>query len=186
MKYLLQIFVCVLVMATPTQAPSADGESELHKKIAELSEFEAKVDELGHINFDVVSSGALSLLAIGNDDWELSKVNKHWVDGEERGYSSDVAAVSADYGHDLHLLRGSLVRNSAVTEDQREEALEVFELVRELLAAADQLGKLEEAGKPEAAGEHYRQSILPLGDEIKRKASSLGAEMNQAIKFMAL
>ena len=169
-------------IASTTAATSQDGPSI--KRTAALSEFGARLDALEQVVDDVSLSGALALL--GQVYPESTFDRSSGFDGVTTAISNDLGAVAGDHDYALSKIRGAIVRNQFVPDDQRERAIAIFSSVRDLIQLAYELERHIDEGSFEAAGELYNSEMLCEANMLTLGIHELSDAIEQAVKFSAL
>lgn len=178
-------FLSIMLFAIASFATQLEAEdANPVKHTASLAEFGTKVDTLEQIIDDIALSAALGLLGREFPDWTFKRPPA-WDDAE-MGVSNDLAGVSGRYDYEMSKLRGVIFRNSAVSDEQREQALEIFDEVTEFIRVGYELAGLIDGGQFDQAGALYKGEMLRRYDELKGRIQPLSVEIAQAVKFSAL
>jgi hypothetical protein len=162
----------------------AADDDRVTKKIGSLSDFSAKLNTLEYAVDSIAFAGALALLARHNPEWEFSGASG--FGSVSTGVSSDLGAVAAAHEYGMGKIRGAIFRNEFVSDEQREQTLQILDQVKALILVGYELNGLIDEGDMAKAGEFYRERVLNQSDKLNNDIDQLTVEIEQAIKFSAL
>jgi len=98
----------------------------------------------------------------------------------------DLAGIASEVENAFTYVRGKYVRNDAVSDAHRQEALDVIGEVLLLVQTCREMQSLLDQGNGQEAASIFKENLVPSADELTRRIRILANELNQQIKFSAI
>lgn len=183
-----KLFFAVAVLGVSSTSEAIAQSEPSIKRTAALSEYVSRVEALDGMVRDLTMTAAVSL---------LSQTYPEWTFEREGGFDSDAAGVFPPISNDLGgiasevenaftYVRGKYVRNDAVSDVHRQEALDVIGDILLLVEICCEMQGLIEEGKSQVAATAFKDDLIPTADDLSRRIRILATQLNQQIKFSAL
>ena len=184
--WLLLFFVATHLGAVFVQFASAQTEPTV-KRTAALSEYVSRVEVFDGMVRDLSMTAALALLSESYPDWnfEYESGFESYPTGVYPPISNELGKIASNVENAFTYIKGKYVKNDAVPDTQRQQALEVIEDILRLVKICRDIDTLLADGDDQRAGAMFRDGLVPDADELTRKIQSLTNELNRQIKFSA-
>jgi hypothetical protein len=181
------LFAFSVLFVSATSAALAQNEPSI-KNTASLSEYVSRVEALDGMVRDLSMTAAVSLLGQTYPEWTFERESgfDSYAAGVFPPITNDLGGIASEVENAFTYVRGKYVRNDAVSDAHRQEAVEIIGEVLHLVQTCREIDDLLADGMSQQAGTAFRSELVPTVDALTQRIRSLATELNQQIKFSAL